>query len=450
MAAQSPIPYRAILLLLCAIFAARVFIQFGLQFTSVSFLPVFNLWHSEAMPYLVLFSAQVALLTSMIYGAITSKNRVIRPKLGQLFCVLGFIYLFAMLSRLAIGITESSDKLWFEGAVPTAIHFILIAYVFVFGANLQGYRADGPGKTSALLGAFGYPLVLLTSYLLFIWMLQIGTPLMFSAYLAVLVGATIIIVHETFAPHRKDWRPELEDLISDGLFLVFVQVALPAMMKAGALALIIWLSLNNVDFMLHSLWPHNMPIILQVILMLCVAEFFRYWIHRASHRFIPLWKLHAVHHASDKLYTINVGRFHPFDKAIQFLGDTLPFVLFGVKPEVFAAYFVLYALNGFYQHSNANVKLGVFNWIIAGPELHRWHHSASYKEANANFGNNLIIWDSLFGTRYLPEAKTVGRVGIGNPNWPSGFFAQLLAPFNTSTNATTFNEKLPVKGGDAD
>jgi len=363
-------------------------------------------------------------------------------RLGAFVCFLGVVYLFAMLSRLIIGLGQYSDKLWFEGAVPTAIHFILIAYVFVLSANLRGYNAQQVSIVSRTLGVLGYPTILITGYFLFIWILEVGAPLMFAAYLTVLVGVSIIVVHENFAPHRQDWRPELKDLVHDGLFLAVVQVAIPALLKAGALALLLWLSTSSYSMTMTTIWPHELPVLMQVILMLVMAEFFRYWIHRASHTYIPLWKLHAVHHAADKLYTINVGRFHPLDKAWQFLGDTLPFLLFGVAPEVFAAYFVLYALNGFYQHSNAHVKLGPMNWLIAGPELHRWHHSAKYQEANANFGNNLILWDTVFGTRYLPKDQSVETVGISNPNWPSSFFAQLTAPFTTSTEA---NKNLAAK-----
>jgi len=448
---SSNVPYKPILLLLCLIFAARVFIQFALQWFSVDWLPGFDLWHSEAMPYALLFTLQCLLLGFMIWGAVVSPHRKIRPRLGAFVCFLGLVYWFAMLSRLIIGLGQFSDLLWFEGAVPTAIHFILIAYVFVLGANLRGYSTQHVSIVSRTLGLLGYPTILITGYFLFTWILDVGAPLMFAAYLTVLVGVTIILVHETFAPHRQDWRPDKNDIVNDGLFLAVVQIAIPALLKASALALILWLSSSGASMPMIRLWPHESPVLLQVILMLVTAEFFRYWIHRASHTYIPLWKLHAVHHAANKLYTINVGRFHPFDKALQFLGDTLPFLLFGVAPEVFAAYFVLYALNGFYQHSNAYVKLGPLNWVIAGPELHRWHHSANYLEANANFGNNLILWDAVFGTRYLPKNRAVETVGISNPNWPGGFFAQLTAPFtmSTGTNRKTVQKTAP-KTRDAD
>ena len=205
------------------------------------------------------------------------------------------------------------------------------------------------------------------------------------------------------------------------------------MLKAAALAAIVALAAGGIA-PLHDYWPHEAPLLVQIPLMLVIAEFFRYWIHRTLHVVDPLWRFHAVHHAADKLYTINVGRFHPLDKAIQFLGDTLPFLLLGLAPEVFAAYFVFYAINGFYQHSNADLRLGPLNWIIAGPELHRWHHSAALGESQSNYGNNLIVWDVVFATRYLPKAREVGRLGISNPDWPNGFLGQLAAPFTTPTD----------------
>jgi len=80
------------------------------------------------------------------------------------------------------------------------------------------------------------------------------------------------------------------------------------------------------------------------------------------------------------------------------------------------------------------LRLGPLNWIIAGPELHRWHHSGVLGEARSNYGNNLIVWDIVFATRYLPSGRKVDYLGIDNPGWPNGFFAQLIAPFTTPTD----------------
>ncbi|HEX7969790.1 MAG TPA: sterol desaturase family protein, partial [Stellaceae bacterium] len=103
--------------------------------------------------------------------------------------------------------------------------------------------------------------------------------------------------------------------------------------------------------------------------------------------------------------------------------------LLGVAPEVLSLYFVFYAVTGFYQHSNCRVRLGPLNWIIAGPELHRWHHSERPEESNTNYGNKLILWDVIFGTRFLPQDRRVGRLGLLDPSYPTGFLAQVRAPF---------------------
>ena len=84
------------------------------------------------------------------------------------------------------------------------------------------------------------------------------------------------------------------------------------------------------------LWPSTQPLVVQVALMLLVAELLRYPLHVAAHNTKILWRLHAVHHSPKKLYWLNVGRFHPAEKALQYVRDTLPFILVGVGEEAVA------------------------------------------------------------------------------------------------------------------
>mgnify|MGYP000237461473 FL=1 len=46
------------------------------------------------------------------------------------------------------------------------------------------------------------------------------------------------------------------------------------------------------------------------------------------------------------------------DKSLQFVCDALPFFALGVQKDVLSAYVVWYAVNGFFQHSDADVRLG--------------------------------------------------------------------------------------------
>lgn len=179
----------------------------------------------------------------------------------------------------------------------------------------------------------------------------------------------------------------------------------------------------------ETIWPHEWPIFAQAILMVLSADFLRYWLHVCSHRWSWLWRLHAVHHSPHKIYWLNVGRFHSVEKALQFLIDSLPFIVLGVSDQVIALYFVFYSINGFSQHCNIQLSLGYLNYLISGPELHRWHHSSLVKEANHNYGNNLIVWDLIFGTRFLPKDRQVNLLGLENRNYPMRFMDQLKTPF---------------------
>lgn len=254
-----------------------------------------------------------------------------------------------------------------------------------------------------------------------------GAPIPVASYLPVAVAALVIIVLEHVRPEREEWRADARAVGNDAAFLVLVQMLLPLLLSlAIALMFSRWSALES-D--LARLWPHSWPLAVQVVAMLVLGDVLRYWLHRWSHKSLFLWRFHAVHHSPKKLYWLNVGRFHPFEKAAQFVFDTLPFVLLGVNERVIAGYFVFYGVNGFFQHSNCRVRLGPLNWIIAGPELHRWHHSRIIKESDNNFGNNLIVWDVIFGTRFLPEGETVDELGLYNREYPDSFIEQLGTPF---------------------
>ena len=45
-----------------------------------------------------------------------------------------------------------------------------------------------------------------------------------------------------------------------------------------------------------------------------------------------------------------------------------------------------------------------------------------------NYGNNLIVWDLVFGSWYLPRDRRVGELGLVNRQYPLDFVGQLSAP----------------------
>jgi sterol desaturase/sphingolipid hydroxylase (fatty acid hydroxylase superfamily) len=255
-----------------------------------------------------------------------------------------------------------------------------------------------------------------------------GMALPWAMILPACLGAALVTALEWRFPHRLAWHPDRATVTNDLAYMTLVQMLLPpGVAMLFVLALVAPLQAAGLVF--DGLWPHAWPVWAQALLMLVTADFLRYWLHRAAHRYPPLWRLHAVHHSPERLYWLNVGRFHPLEKALQMMLDTLPFMLLGVGPEVIALYFVFYAVNGFFQHCNIELRFGWLNWLVSSAELHRWHHARLPEESDHNFGNNLIVWDVLFGTRYLPRDRSSDDLGLPNHHYPASFLAQLRTPF---------------------
>ena len=271
-----------------------------------------------------------------------------------------------------------------------------------------------------------YPALMLAAVALYASMLDHGISPLLAAYLPVVVVGLAIVALEFWFPERLEWRPRRDDVKTDLAFLVLVQVGLQRLLATLCVLLI--------SAKMHALgpsnwWPHSWPLAAQVITMVLAVDFIRYWLHRACHQSKVLWRLHEVHHAPNILYTLNVGRFHPIEKSLQFCCDTVPFLLLGVAPEVIAGYFLLYATNGFFQHSNLRLRYGWLNYLVGSAETHRWHHARDPQTAACNFSNTTILWDLLFGTWHLPSAERVSDTGIMNVGYPKDFWPQLCQPF---------------------
>lgn len=276
------------------------------------------------------------------------------------------------------------------------------------------------------------------SVFLYLILLQ-KTNLIVSTYAALAVAAFSVTFFEFFTPYKKEWMPNKSDIKNDMLFMVLVQLLFSKFLVFFT-AVVLLKVVKHFGIAFEGIWPDQLPVLWQGVLMVLIIDFFRYWLHRASHSNKYLWSLHAVHHSPKKLYWINVGRFHPIERSLQFLIDSFPFMLIGVKEEVLGMYFLFFAVNGFFQHCNILLKYGYLNYVFSSAELHRWHHSRKIEESNSNFSNTTIIWDVLFQTWFLPKQKEVGELGLFNENYPLDFSSQMKTPFLFNLN----KQDLPI------
>jgi sterol desaturase/sphingolipid hydroxylase (fatty acid hydroxylase superfamily) len=174
------------------------------------------------------------------------------------------------------------------------------------------------------------------------------------------------------------------------------------------------------------------PLWVQAVGVILVLDLCFYWMHRAKHRWDWWWRLHETHHSSAEMDWFSSVRFHPLEKVLDRLLYLAPLLVLGVSEE---ALIVLAAVDAFiasFSHSNTRLRLGPLNYLLVGPEMHRWHHAPKGEAQRSNYGNNLSVFDWLFGTAYLPKAHTV-ETGLADPAYPEGNllkqFAYAFRPF---------------------
>lgn len=272
-----------------------------------------------------------------------------------------------------------------------------------------------------------------------------GVSVPVATYVAVVLLGLLFWIAEWLMPYRKDWNRPQGDLTNDLLSGTVAYIILPIFLKPLYIAMLAggttWLAMVWGG----SVWPSDWPVAAQLVLMLLLGDAGRYWGHRLAHTLPFLWRFHAVHHSAHRLWWWNATRQHPVDKAWFTFTEMLFPVLLGADGIVLAMYLGVTAVCGFSQHCNINLKLGPFYWFFNVVELHRWHHSINREESDNNYGNNLIVYDRLFGTYYHPERqnilnKRIEDIGLVNRNYPQNYLGQLMAPLKKGLDKVNLKE----------
>jgi len=125
---------------------------------------------------------------------------------------------------------------------------------------------------------------------------------------------------------------------------------------------------------------------------------------------------------------------------LHFGVDTVPFLLLGVAPEVIGGYFLLYAVNGLFQHSNVRLPIRVerfLNRVLVTPRMHGIHHSIVRCEDMSNFSVVFAWWDRLLRTLRLnvPQQGIVIGIPAYDARRDNATAALLLLPFHAQPDA---------------
>lgn len=168
----------------------------------------------------------------------------------------------------------------------------------------------------------------------------------------------------------------------------------------------------------------NVPIWEIVLGSLVVHDFYIYWFHRFQHHNKYLWRIHEAHHSTDEVDWLSGSRSHSFEILINQTVEFAPMVLLGAAPEAILIKATIDAIWGMYIHSNLDVRSGKLQFVLNGPEMHRWHHDRDIKEVGINFSTKFAIWDWLFKTAKNPVGLKPYGYGIDDPSYPSNYFKQ--------------------------
>jgi sterol desaturase/sphingolipid hydroxylase (fatty acid hydroxylase superfamily) len=158
-----------------------------------------------------------------------------------------------------------------------------------------------------------------------------------------------------------------------------------------------------------------------------------YTIHRLSHRWPWLWRLHRVHHSDSDMDLSTYFRSHPADVMAILAIKYVLIVALGLHPAALALHGLGKQLTMSFGHANIRPRprlSRIVSLLFVSPAFHQIHHSAWRPETDSNYGEVLTIWDRLFGStgRVL---GTVERYGLGDAYDAdsASLAAQLKLPF---------------------
>lgn len=250
---------------------------------------------------------------------------------------------------------------------------------------------------------------------------------------ALLITAVIMLLVallEHIQPYQADWLHDHQDTQADILHALF------SISLIFLTAEVITLLRSSVH--IPSLWPDSGPIWLQLMAAGLIIDAGLWLMHRLSHQQPFLWKLHALHHSSERLYWLNGERRHPLSAIVLAAPGILLVVLLGAPALLIGCWLSIVAIHLAFQHANLDYSLGIFRHLLASAEAHRWHHKRGY--GKKNLGEFWLIWDHLFGSYHAATEKIKAHeVGL-NSNMPKRYVQQLVWPFRKKYQSSTIGE----------
>jgi sterol desaturase/sphingolipid hydroxylase (fatty acid hydroxylase superfamily) len=244
----------------------------------------------------------------------------------------------------------------------------------------------------------------------------------------------LLPLHPQQRVFRRGWLTDLAHYFFSGILIkLALAVIIISTMNIGA-------SYVAADF---REWVAGLPLWLQVVSVLIIADLGFYTAHRLFHAVPWLWRFHAVHHSIEEMDWLAAHRVHPFDQIVTKSFSLIPIFVLGFSEAALAIFTLLYHWQSLFVHSNVRVKFGPLRWLVASPEFHHWHHANQSEAFDKNFAGQLPLWDVIFGTAHMPKGAMPEKYGVDDPV-PHTYLKQFLYPFQRSPTPEVVDERHPV------
>lgn len=246
-----------------------------------------------------------------------------------------------------------------------------------------------------------------------------------------LIILDLLFMSMIFVPLERLFPLRRQRVLREGLTTDLSHYALNHLLMGGLLVLIVWPG----NWMHQHLFQdkvarltQQMPLWLQVLGIMFVADFAQYWMHRWMHAQPRLWRFHKLHHSTVKMDWLASSRLHVGDVIITRSFSYIPIACLGFSEEAVQIYMPVVALQALLVHSNIRLALGPLRYVLTTPQVHHWHHSSQNEALDRNFAVTFSIIDVVFGTFHCPR-HWPERYGLHRERISSSFLRQLLYPF---------------------
>jgi len=310
--------------------------------------------------------------------------------------------------------------------VRTAIDVSVLAVLALSGVSLLLRRRKALGLTglalaalSLALGAGGVPIDrpgASAVYLGLDWFV-LGT--LTTAALFVPLERAFALRREQ-GPFRRGWLTDTQYFFWSHALVQLMSV----LVIAPAVALADVMAVPALQTLVRAL-----PLVVQFLACVLVADLAQYAVHRAFHAVPWLWRFHAVHHSAATMDWIAGSRLHVVDVVITRGAVLLPLLVIGFDPIAVYAYLALVSFHAVFIHANFAPRAAWLERWIAMPRYHHWHHAIEEEARDRNFAVHLPMIDRWFGTHHLPGDAWPRGYGIGGEPAPEGYIRQLVWPF---------------------